>query len=146
MPFTCTAGGFFPKDIDVKWLKDDVPIPDQQPQISPGRTKSSYNMSSTVLVTLQEDDVRSQLVCEVRHPTLTAPLRGVYPLNRALRGEGWVGTGARGVQLLWGWGSQGGDRAPCGQQSRGMPGTRRCLSSQFPPVSTWCLSRRAPLR
>ncbi|XP_050763353.1 tyrosine-protein phosphatase non-receptor type substrate 1-like [Gymnogyps californianus] len=85
VPFTCTAGGFFPENINVKWLKDDSPIPDQQSQITPGQTKSSYNMSSTVLVTLQENDVRSQLVCEVRHSTLTDPLRGVYPLSRALR-------------------------------------------------------------
>ncbi|NXH71539.1 SHPS1 phosphatase, partial [Hydrobates tethys] len=82
---TCTAGGFFPKDIGVKWLKDEAPISAQQPQITPGRTKSSYNVSSTVTMTLQKDDVRSQLVCEVQHPTLTAPLRGTYQLSKALR-------------------------------------------------------------
>ncbi|NWH54645.1 SHPS1 phosphatase, partial [Fregata magnificens] len=82
---TCTAGGFFPKDISVKWLKDRAPISAQQPQITPGRTKSSYDMSSTVTMTLQEDDVRSQLVCEVRHPTLMAPLKGMYQLSQALR-------------------------------------------------------------
>ncbi|NXH79491.1 SIRB1 protein, partial [Hydrobates tethys] len=82
---TCTAGGFFPKDIGVKWLKDEAPISAQQPQITPGRTKSSYNVSSTVTMTLQRDDVRSQLVCEVQHPTLTAPLRGTYQLSKALR-------------------------------------------------------------
>ncbi|XP_075022944.1 signal-regulatory protein beta-1-like isoform X1 [Calonectris borealis] len=82
---TCTAGGFFPKDIGVKWLMDEAPISAQQPQVTPGRTKSSYNMSSTVTMTLQEDDVRSRLVCEVQHPTLTAPLRGTYQLSKALR-------------------------------------------------------------
>ncbi|NXT40698.1 SIRB1 protein, partial [Pelecanoides urinatrix] len=82
---TCTAGGFFPENIGVKWLKDEAPISAQQPQITLGRTKSSYNVSSTVTMTLQEDDVRSQLVCEVQHPTLTAPLRGTYPLSKALR-------------------------------------------------------------
>ncbi|NWS63098.1 SHPS1 phosphatase, partial [Chunga burmeisteri] len=83
--FTCTAGGFFPKDIGVKWLKDEAPMSAQQLQITPGRTNSSYNMSSTVTMMLQEDDVRSQLVCEVQHPTLTAPLRGGYPLSKVLR-------------------------------------------------------------
>ncbi|NXN70443.1 SHPS1 phosphatase, partial [Himantopus himantopus] len=85
VPFTCTAGGFFPKDITVKWLKDGTPISAQQPQITPGLMKSSYDMSSTVMMTLQVDDVRSQLICEVQHPTLTAALRGTYRLSQALR-------------------------------------------------------------
>ncbi|XP_075373268.1 tyrosine-protein phosphatase non-receptor type substrate 1-like [Mycteria americana] len=83
--FTCTAGGFYPKDIGVKWLKDDHQISALQPQITPVRTNSSYNMSSTVTVLLQEDDVRSQLVCEVQHATLPAPMRGKYQLSKALR-------------------------------------------------------------
>ncbi|XP_074461579.1 tyrosine-protein phosphatase non-receptor type substrate 1-like [Larus michahellis] len=83
--FTCTAGGFFPEDISVKWLKDGVPISAQQPTITPERMKSSYNMVSTVTMPLGVDDVRSQVVCEVRHPTLTAPLRETYQLRQALR-------------------------------------------------------------
>ncbi|KAM9284770.1 tyrosine-protein phosphatase non-receptor type substrate 1-like [Morus bassanus] len=82
---SCTAGGFFPKDISVKWLKDEAPVSAQQPQITPEQTKSTYNMSSTVTITLQKDDVRSQLVCEVQHPTLTVPLKGIYQLSKALR-------------------------------------------------------------
>ncbi|NXO61150.1 SHPS1 phosphatase, partial [Aramus guarauna] len=85
VPFTCTARRFFPKDITVKWLKDKAEISAQQPQITPERTNSSYNMSSTVTVMLQEDDVRSQLICEVQHPELSSPLRGMYQLRRALR-------------------------------------------------------------
>ncbi|XP_074461577.1 signal-regulatory protein beta-1-like [Larus michahellis] len=83
--FTCTAGGFFPEDIRVKWLKDGVPISAQQPTITPERMKSSYNMVSTVMMPLGVNDVRSQVVCEVRHPTLTAPLRETYQLRQALR-------------------------------------------------------------
>ncbi|NXF32000.1 SIRBL protein, partial [Nyctibius bracteatus] len=85
VPFTCTAGGFFPKDIRVKWFRNKNPISVQQPQINPWRTKSSYDMSSTVMVALQKDDVCSRLVCEVQHPTLQAPLREVYELSKALR-------------------------------------------------------------
>uniref|UniRef100_A0A8D0FLQ1 Immunoglobulin C1-set domain-containing protein n=1 Tax=Strix occidentalis caurina TaxID=311401 RepID=A0A8D0FLQ1_STROC len=138
--------GFFPREISVKWLKDNIPISAQQPQITPGWTKSSYNMSSSVTMTLQEDDVRAQLVCEVQHSTLPAPLRGSYRLSRTLRGEGCGGTRARGVLLPRGWGSWGGDGAPCGWRSWGMSGTRSCFSSQFPPVSAWSVTRRAPLR
>ncbi|XP_057272531.1 signal-regulatory protein beta-1-like [Pezoporus wallicus] len=85
VPFTCTAGGFFPREIAVKWLKDGAQISAQQPQVTPGRTKSSYDASSTVSVTLQEGDVRSQLQCEVHHRTLPAPLRSSFQLSRALR-------------------------------------------------------------
>ncbi|XP_059683304.1 tyrosine-protein phosphatase non-receptor type substrate 1-like [Gavia stellata] len=85
VPFTCTAGGFFPKDISVKWLKNSAPVSAQQPQITLEWMKSSYNMSSTVTMTLQEDDVHSRLICEVQHPTLTAPLRGMYQLSSVLR-------------------------------------------------------------
>ncbi|NXI40501.1 SHPS1 phosphatase, partial [Galbula dea] len=83
--FTCTAGGFFPKNISVKWFKDMAQVSSQPPQISPEHTKSYYNMSSTVTMMLQKDDVRSQLVCEVQHPTLMAPLRGTYQLRESLR-------------------------------------------------------------
>ncbi|XP_068272434.1 signal-regulatory protein beta-1-like [Nyctibius grandis] len=83
--FTCTAGGFFPEDIRVKWLRNEALILVQQPHITPGSTKSSYDMSSTVVVALQKDDVCSRLVCEVQHPTLKAPLREVYELSKALR-------------------------------------------------------------
>ncbi|NXK71514.1 SHPS1 phosphatase, partial [Amazona guildingii] len=85
VPFTCTSGGFFPREIVVKWLKDGAQISAQQPQVTPGQTKSSYDVSSTVSVTLQEGDVRSQLECEVHHRTLPAPLRGSFRLSRALR-------------------------------------------------------------
>ncbi|XP_014810677.1 PREDICTED: signal-regulatory protein beta-1 isoform 3-like [Calidris pugnax] len=85
VPFTCTAGGFFPQDISVKWFKDRTSISAQPAQITPGQTKASYNMSSTVTMTLREEDVRSQLICEVQHLTLRAPLRGTYQLSQALR-------------------------------------------------------------
>ncbi|NXJ82830.1 SHPS1 phosphatase, partial [Trogon melanurus] len=86
VPFTCTAGGFFPENIGVKWLKNTSPLSAPQPQIMSGPTRSSFSMSSTVRVTLQESDVLSQLVCEVQHPTLgETPLRGTYQLRDVLR-------------------------------------------------------------
>ncbi|NWH73032.1 SIRBL protein, partial [Piaya cayana] len=85
VPFTCTSGGFFPEEITVKWFKDEVPISAQQPQIITAWTKSSYSVSSTVMLTLQRDDVSSQLHCKVQHPTLTDPLTGTFQLRNALR-------------------------------------------------------------
>ncbi|NXN06332.1 SIRBL protein, partial [Sylvia borin] len=82
--FTCTTGGFFPKTIGVKWFKNKDPMVAQPPQVTDGGVKT-YNMSSTVTVTLQKADVRSQLICEVQHSTLQVPLRERYQLSRVLR-------------------------------------------------------------
>ncbi|XP_064585884.1 signal-regulatory protein beta-1-like isoform X1 [Zonotrichia leucophrys gambelii] len=84
VPFTCTTGGFFPDKIDVKWSKNGNPMTAQPPQVTQSRMKT-YNMSSTVQVTLQKDDARSQITCEVTHPTLPAPLQGSFQLSRVLR-------------------------------------------------------------
>ncbi|NXL15708.1 SHPS1 phosphatase, partial [Setophaga kirtlandii] len=84
VPFTCTTGGFFPEKIEVKWFKNSNSMGARPPQVTEGRMKT-YNMSSTALVTLQKDDVRSRLTCEVTHPTLTDPLRGSFQLSRILR-------------------------------------------------------------
>ncbi|NWZ73198.1 SHPS1 phosphatase, partial [Acrocephalus arundinaceus] len=84
VPFTCTTGGFFPETIGVKWFKDRNPMGAQQPQISEWGV-NTYKMNSTVMVTLQKDDVRSLLTCEVQHSTLQTPLRGSYQLSRVLR-------------------------------------------------------------
>ncbi|XP_059337060.1 tyrosine-protein phosphatase non-receptor type substrate 1-like isoform X2 [Ammospiza nelsoni] len=84
VPFTCTTGGFFPDKIDVKWFKNSNPMTAKPPQVTQTRMKT-YNMSSTVQVTLQKDDARSQITCEVSHPTLQAPLQGRFELRRVLR-------------------------------------------------------------
>lgn len=114
LPFTCTSGGFFPKDISVKWLKDKALVTSQPPQITPGQMKFSFNMSSTVTVTLQEGDIHSQLICRVQHPTLEDPLDGTYLLSKALRGEGW-GHRPPGCPVLGGVGHPMGSRVggPC---------------------------------
>uniref|UniRef100_A0A8C5U3N7 Ig-like domain-containing protein n=1 Tax=Malurus cyaneus samueli TaxID=2593467 RepID=A0A8C5U3N7_9PASS len=63
VPFTCTTQGFFPEKIGVKWLKDKyTELAAQTPQVTEWRAKS-YNMTSTVMVTLQKTDVRSEVPC-----------------------------------------------------------------------------------
>eukprot|EP00075_Anas_platyrhynchos_P039799 XP_027329052.1 signal-regulatory protein beta-1 isoform X2 [Anas platyrhynchos] len=83
--FTCKTWGFFPSDINVKWYKDKTLIQPQLPNVTPGPSKFTYNMSSTVTVTLQKDDIRSELTCQVGHTTLTAPLTRSYHLRQILR-------------------------------------------------------------
>ncbi|NWR45285.1 SIRBL protein, partial [Regulus satrapa] len=84
VPFTCTTGGFFPGDIGVKWFKNRDPMMAAVPQVNKSGV-NTYNMSSTVMLTLQKDDVPSRVSCEVQHSTLPAPLRGIYELSRVLR-------------------------------------------------------------
>ncbi|NXQ30834.1 SIRBL protein, partial [Alaudala cheleensis] len=65
-------------------FKNEDPMGAQQPNVTEWKVKT-YNMSSRVMVTLQKDDVHSQLICEVQHPTLQAPLSVRYQLSRVLR-------------------------------------------------------------
>ncbi|KAI6073993.1 Tyrosine-protein phosphatase non-receptor type substrate 1 [Aix galericulata] len=83
--FTCKSGGFFPSNISVTWFKDKTQIQSQMLNVTPGPLNFTYNMSSTVTVTLQKDDIRSELTCQVGHTTLTAPLTRSYHLSQILR-------------------------------------------------------------
>uniref|UniRef100_A0A493TKK0 Ig-like domain-containing protein n=1 Tax=Anas platyrhynchos platyrhynchos TaxID=8840 RepID=A0A493TKK0_ANAPP len=83
--FTCNSWGFFPSDIRVKWFKDKTPIQPQLRKVTPGPSNFTYRLSSTVTVTLQKDDIRSELTCQVGHTTLTAPLTRSYHLSQILR-------------------------------------------------------------
>ncbi|XP_032054445.1 tyrosine-protein phosphatase non-receptor type substrate 1-like [Aythya fuligula] len=83
--FTCNSWGFFPSDINVKWFKDKTPIQSQLPNVTPEPSNFTYSLSSTVTVTLQKDDIRSELTCQVLHTTLTAPLTRSYRLSQVLR-------------------------------------------------------------
>ncbi|OXB78514.1 UNVERIFIED_CONTAM: hypothetical protein H355_007544 [Colinus virginianus] len=85
VPFSCSTRGFFPRDIQLKWLKNGTPVQAEPPLISPEMPNSSYHVSSTVQVTLRENDIRSELTCKVQHTTLAAPLTRTYALGRALR-------------------------------------------------------------
>ncbi|CAM5152427.1 unnamed protein product [Eretmochelys imbricata] len=83
--FTCTSGGFSPRDITVTWLKNGAKLSAPQPWVLPEHKSVSYIMSSTVGVSLTPGDARSQLTCQIEHSTLLAPLRGTYNLSDALR-------------------------------------------------------------
>nr|XP_048675723.1 signal-regulatory protein beta-1-like [Caretta caretta] len=83
--FACTSGGFSPRYITVTWLKNGTKLPAPQPRVLPEHESVSYNMSSTVGLSLTRGDVRSQLTCQIEHSTLPAPLRGSYNLRDALR-------------------------------------------------------------
>ncbi|XP_038185518.1 tyrosine-protein phosphatase non-receptor type substrate 1 isoform X2 [Arvicola amphibius] len=79
--FTCKSYGFSPRNITLKWLKDDKELPHFQTTVDPKGESISYNISSTAQVVLRSGDVRSQVICEVVHDTLKSSLRGIANLS-----------------------------------------------------------------
>ncbi|XP_075757034.1 signal-regulatory protein beta-1-like isoform X3 [Pelodiscus sinensis] len=98
--FTCTSGGFSPRDITVTWLKNGVPLPAPQTRVLPEHENVSYNVSSTVGLNLSAGDARSQLTCQIEHSALAAPLRGTYNLSHALRGQSLLSSPALWIGLV----------------------------------------------
>ncbi|XP_069863018.1 signal-regulatory protein beta-1-like [Dipodomys merriami] len=84
--FTCKSHGFFPRNITLKWFKNGKQLPDFQTSLDPKGESVSYNISSTAKVVLTPGDVRSQVICEVAHVTLSGgPLRGIADLSNAIQ-------------------------------------------------------------
>ncbi|XP_077192091.1 signal-regulatory protein beta-1-like isoform X2 [Paroedura picta] len=83
--FNCTSDGFFPRDITVTWLKDGRTIRASQTFTLPPGKSTSYQVVSTVEVSLTEKDVKSELTCKIHHNTLNRPLEQSFKLGDALR-------------------------------------------------------------
>ncbi|XP_077192082.1 tyrosine-protein phosphatase non-receptor type substrate 1-like isoform X2 [Paroedura picta] len=83
--FNCTSDGFFPRDITVTWLKDGRTIHASQTFTLPPGKSTSYQVVSTVEVSLTEKDVKSELTCKIHHNTLNSPLEQSFKLGDALR-------------------------------------------------------------
>lgn len=88
--FNCTAGPFSSTDFNVTWMKDG----DERPASAQGLVtdnKGNYSVTSKVWVTLVQQDVSSEITCEVTHRDLAEPLRKTMNLSQVLRGEWAVG-------------------------------------------------------
>ncbi|XP_054836441.1 tyrosine-protein phosphatase non-receptor type substrate 1-like [Eublepharis macularius] len=86
MPFNCSSDGFFPRDIELTWLKDGRLIQASHTVILPPGESISYNIVSTVQVFLTEKDVKSELTCQIQHSTLRGrSLRQSFKLGDVLR-------------------------------------------------------------
>ncbi|KAM8774827.1 signal-regulatory protein beta-1-like [Rhynchonycteris naso] len=87
--FTCKSHGFSPRDIILKWFKNENELRASQTQTSvdPEGDSTSYNVSSTARVALARGDIHSQVICEVAHSTLKGDtsLRGTANLSETLR-------------------------------------------------------------
>ncbi|XP_064429083.1 signal-regulatory protein beta-1-like isoform X2 [Mirounga angustirostris] len=82
---TCTSTGFFPKNIQLKWLENDVELPAFQTLVFLPRDAGSYTIVSTVLVTLDLSSLHSQLTCQVAHSTLQSPLSRHVNISKFLQ-------------------------------------------------------------
>nr|XP_035938293.1 signal-regulatory protein beta-1-like isoform X2 [Halichoerus grypus] len=82
---TCTSTGFFPKNIQLKWLENDVELPAFQTLVFLPRDAGSYTIVSTVLVTLDLSSLHSQLTCQVAHSTLQSPLSRHVNMSKFLQ-------------------------------------------------------------
>lgn len=83
--FTCKSYGFSPRNITLKWLKDEKELSHLETTIS-SKSNVSYNISSTVSVKLSPEDIHSRVTCEVAHVTLKeGPLRGTADFSNIIR-------------------------------------------------------------
>ncbi|XP_036604230.1 signal-regulatory protein beta-1-like [Trichosurus vulpecula] len=98
---SCSSTGFFPKDITLKWFKNGIEFPALWTRVFPEEESFSYNFSSTVQVLLTASDVHSEVICEVHHHTLQAPLLGKKKLSDIIRVPPEIGVSSVSIPSNW---------------------------------------------
>ncbi|XP_074173350.1 signal-regulatory protein beta-1-like [Rhinolophus sinicus] len=85
--FICESHGFYPRNIALKWFKDENELPASQTTVDPEGDSASYSISSTARLVLALGDVPSQIICQVDHVTLQGgpPLHGTANLSETIR-------------------------------------------------------------
>lgn len=83
VPFTCTAGLFRSRNLSVNWFKDNNELPASVPQRLP-ISRDVYYVTSKSSVTLDKQDILSQITCEVTHRDLDEPLKMTISLSQVL--------------------------------------------------------------
>ncbi|XP_025050308.1 natural cytotoxicity triggering receptor 3 ligand 1-like [Alligator sinensis] len=77
----CHVGGFFPKDVDVAWLRDGQVLQGST-QSSPKRNQDgTFSLTLTYTFTPARSDAGSIFSCHVHHAALGHPLRANISLN-----------------------------------------------------------------
>ncbi|XP_040190669.1 uncharacterized protein LOC120922644 isoform X2 [Rana temporaria] len=77
---SCAVSGFYPVDIDIKWLRDGIILNNitlERPQRDPG---GMYSVKSSVTITPTEEDRKRIFSCRIQHESLTAPLQEDFQL------------------------------------------------------------------
>ncbi|XP_075686922.1 uncharacterized protein LOC142656004 isoform X2 [Rhinoderma darwinii] len=76
----CSITRFYPVDIDIRWFRDGEMLSNvtvETPRRNPDRT---YNVNSTVTITVTEEDRQKTFSCRIRHEFLQAPLQEDFRL------------------------------------------------------------------
>lgn len=92
------SSGFHTQHITVAWLKNNHTLPN--PQTSIHLSRDTYNVSSSVLVPLQAEDVHSQVFCLVMHK-LKVAFQKTINLDQYLRGKELISCCPAGVVGVW---------------------------------------------
>ncbi|XP_013930545.1 PREDICTED: signal-regulatory protein beta-1 isoform 3-like, partial [Thamnophis sirtalis] len=81
--FNCSAEGFFPREITVIWLKDGEEIPVAQTNIVGFERNETtlYRVDSMVEIPLGQENVSSQMTCQIQHTSLDSPLQQTFTLG-----------------------------------------------------------------
>ncbi|XP_018428079.1 PREDICTED: signal-regulatory protein beta-1-like [Nanorana parkeri] len=72
--------GFYPVDIDIKWLQDGEMLDNVIMEIPQRDPDGTYSVRSSVTITPTEEDRERILSCRVQHESLTAPLQEDFRL------------------------------------------------------------------
>ncbi|XP_062058513.1 signal-regulatory protein beta-1-like [Lepus europaeus] len=83
---TCMSAGFFPRNISMRWFENGMELPALETQVLSPPGASSYNVTSTVVVSLSLSSLHSQITCQVAHSELQSPLRGHMNISQFLQG------------------------------------------------------------
>lgn len=81
---TCTSSEFSTPQVTVTWLKNNHKLP--KPQTSVHLSGDAYNVTSSVLIPLQADDVSSHVLCQVQHKSAMV-FQKTIALAQFLRGK-----------------------------------------------------------
>ncbi|XP_043740569.1 signal-regulatory protein beta-1-like isoform X2 [Cervus elaphus] len=68
IPLTFTSSGFSTGQVTVTWLKNSHQLLKSQTSVHP--YGDTYNVTSSVLILLQADDVQSLVLCQVKHMSI----------------------------------------------------------------------------
>ncbi|XP_077303660.1 uncharacterized protein LOC143923722 [Lithobates pipiens] len=77
---TCAISGFYPVDIDIKWLRDGIILNNvtlEKPQRDPD---GMYSMRSSVTIIPTEKDRKRTFSCRIQHESLPTPLQEDFKL------------------------------------------------------------------
>ncbi|XP_025048905.1 uncharacterized protein LOC102368653, partial [Alligator sinensis] len=89
----CHVGGFYPKDVDVAWLRDGRVLNNTTPSVPQRNPDGTFSFTLTYTFTSARSDAGSIFSCRVQHLALEQPLREEFPLEVAVQEAGTDRTG-----------------------------------------------------